>query len=128
MIRTIGVYLLFAAVALRALLVFAGDGQLPLVMALLAAYALLLSAGPWPIRHSTASAPFHALPEAVVRPTWTQRFLPLVYLLLQTGLVAALLFIPATEDFFGNLFIPLSMDAVLSFGRRRGFSQLSPFL
>jgi hypothetical protein len=42
-IRTAGVYLLFAAVVtLRALVVFAGDPQLALVMALLATYGLLL--------------------------------------------------------------------------------------
>lgn len=127
MMRTAGVYLLFSAVALRALVVFAGDPQLPFVIALLASYGLLLSAGPWLIRHRTAALPSAARREAGDKPAWSQSFLPLVYLLLQSSLVTALLFIPTTEDFFGNLFIPLSMDAVLYFGSGRGFLAIVAF-
>ncbi|MCL4264894.1 MAG: sensor histidine kinase [Anaerolineae bacterium] len=116
----IGVYLLFAAVVMRTLVVFAGDRQLALVMGLLAGFGLLLFAGPWFIRHRTAvSSP--------TRSSWEQTILPLIYLLLQSGLVTALLFIPATEDFFGNLFILLSLDAVLYLGRRKGFLAIVGF-
>ena len=127
MSRTIGVYLIFAAVVLRALVVFAGDPQLALVMALMAIYGLLLFAGPWLIGHRTAVLPPVKSSEAGDKPSWSQTTLPLIYLLLQSGLVAALLFIPATEDFFGNLFILLGMDAVLTFGRRRGFLAIIAF-
>lgn len=121
MIRTVGVYLFFAAVALRACVVFKDDPQLTLVMALLAAYGLLLFVGPWLIRHRTTRLLSTVPVEADDKPAWSQAFLPLAYLLLQSGLVTALLFIPATEDFFGNLFIILGLDAVLYFGWRGGF-------
>lgn len=127
MISAAGVYLLFAAVMLRALVVFAGDPQLTLVVVLLALFGLLLFTRPWLIRQRTAVLlPEHS-PEAAGIPSSSQSILPLVYLLLQSGLVAALLFIPSTEDFFGNLFIILGMDAVLYFGRRLGFLAIIAF-
>jgi signal transduction histidine kinase len=125
--RTAGRYLIFAAVTLRALVVFGGDPQLSLVLTLLAIYGMLLFAGPRLIRHRAASLLPPVPSEAGDNPPRSQSILPLVYLLLQTGLVIALLFIPATEDFFGNLFILLSMDAVLYFGRRRGFLAIVAF-
>ncbi len=127
MIRTVGVYLFFAAVALRARVVFKDDRQLTLVMVLLAAYGLLLFVGPWLIRHKTTRLPPTAPLEANDTPAWSQAILPLAYLLLQSGLVTALLFYPATEDFFGNLFILLGLDAVLYFGRRGGFLAILTF-
>lgn len=127
MIRTVGVYLFFAAVALRARVVFKDDPQLTLVMALLVAYGLLLFVGPWLIRYRTTRLPPTAPLEADDKPAWSQATLPVAYLLLQSGLVTALLFIPATEDFFGNLFVLLSLDAVLYFGRRGGFLAILAF-
>jgi signal transduction histidine kinase len=126
-IRTAGVYLLFAAVALRALVVFADDPQLILVMTLLAAFELLLFAGPWLIRRRTVDLSPAVPARAGDTPLWSHATLPLIVLLLQSGLVIALLFIPATEDFFGNLFILLSMDAVLYFGRRWGLLAIVTF-
>jgi signal transduction histidine kinase len=126
-IRTVGVYLIFAAVTLRALVVFAGDPQLTLVIVLLAIYGLLLFAGPWLIRRRSAGLPQATPTEDGDKPPWSQVALPLVYLLLQSSLVMALLFIPTTEDFFGNLFILLGMDAVLYFGRRWGFLAIVAF-
>jgi signal transduction histidine kinase len=125
--RTVGVYLLFAAVVLRALVVFAGDPQLSLVMTLLAIYGLLLFSSPWLIRHSTAILPSTKTAQAGGKPSWGQSTLPLIYLLLQSSLMTALLFIPATEDFFGNLYIFLGMDAVFLFGGRRGFWAIVAF-
>jgi signal transduction histidine kinase len=48
-------------------------------------------------------------------------WLPIGYLALQTGLVVGLMRILPPEDFFANLFIPLSLEAVFFFGRRFGF-------
>lgn len=127
MSRTIGVYLIFATVVLRTLIVFAGDSQLALVMTLLAIYGLLLFAGPQLIRHRTAGLPPDKLSEAGNKSSWSQTNLPLIYMLLQSGIVTALLFIPTTEDFFGNLFVLLGMDAVLYLGRGKGFLMIVGF-
>lgn len=113
--RSIGVYLLYAAVGLRAVVVFAGDPQLGLVVGLLAAYGLLLFAGPRLIAGSR-------LP-----PGGERRWMVVVYLAVQAGLTSALLFIPSTEDFLANLFVILGMDAVVYFGWRGGLRAIVLF-
>jgi signal transduction histidine kinase len=49
------------------------------------------------------------------------------YLALQTALVVGLMRIMQLEDFFANLFIPLSIQAVFFFGRRFGFMCIAFF-
>jgi signal transduction histidine kinase len=51
----------------------------------------------------------------------------LVYLLLQTGLVAGLLLVPPILDFFGLLWVPLGMQAIFFFGRRWGLAFVGLF-
>ncbi len=104
--RTIGVYLIFAAVALRGAVILYSDSQFGAVLAFLAAYGLLLLAETW-ITHR--------------KPFVQSRSAQLAYLLLQSALVIGLLTVSNYEDFFALLFIPLSLDAVSFFGRRSGF-------
>jgi signal transduction histidine kinase len=118
--RKAGVYLVYAAVALRALVVFPDDPQRSQAVALLAIYGLLLLAEPWIIRLSEPADSKHVLGKVEARPLFSV-WLPLGYLALQTGLVVGLMRILPPEDFFANLFIPLSLQAVFFFGRRFGF-------
>ena len=123
--RKVGVYLVYAAVALRALVVFPYDPQRTRVIVFLAIYGLLLLAEPWIIRLGGVrlSAPADSAPifnKIKARPL-TSLWLPLGYLALQTGLVVGLMRVMPLEDFFANLFIPLSLQAVFFFGRRFGF-------
>jgi len=106
--RTIGVYLIFAAVALRGVVVFIDNPNLSAVIGFLVAYSLFLFAETWMIRHQVSGL------------TYSKK-LQLVYLLLQSSLAIGLLAISPPKDFFALLFIPLSLDAVSFFGRRYGF-------
>ena len=106
--RTIGVCLIFAAVALRGVVVFIDNPNLSAVIGFLVAYSLFLFAETWMIRHQVSGL------------TYSKK-LQLVYLLLQSSLAIGLLAISPPKDFFALLFIPLSLDAVSFFGRRYGF-------
>jgi len=123
--RKVGVYLIFAAVALRALVVFPFDPQRSQVVALLAIYGLLLLAEPWIVRLIEMGTLRPAISgqasNKVEVRSLVSSWLPLGYLAVQTGLVVGLMRILPLEDFFANLFIPLSLQAVFFFGRRFGF-------
>jgi len=114
--RTAGVFLIFAAVALRGFVIFSTAPQFMLIMALLAGYGLLLSGETW-ITHREAK---------VQESPSCKRWMP-VYLLLQATLVLVLLAVSWSEDFFALLFIPLSLDAVSHFGRRSGYVWITAF-
>jgi signal transduction histidine kinase len=105
--RTIGVYLIFAAVALRGVVASMDAPYLSAVLWFLAAYGLLLFAATWSMRSKSKALS-------------GSKYLQLAYLLLQSALVIGLLVISEYEDLFANLFIPLSLDAVTFFGRRWG--------
>jgi len=130
--RRAGVYLIYAAVALRGLVRLANEPWFGLAAVLLATYGLLLVLAETrivrrgPLRFSQAE---HS--GLVLRyggePTLGEPWLPLVYLLLQSGLVVGLLLVPPILDFFGLLFIPLSLQAVFLFGRRLGFLCIALF-
>ena len=112
--RAIGVYLIFAAVTLRGAVVTSDSPYFIPVLGLLAAYGLLLIAETWII---------HRRPQ-----DWhPSRVIQFIYLLLQSAIVIGLLAISGYEDFFANLFIPLSLDAVSFFGRRFGFICIAAF-
>jgi len=106
--RTIGVYLIFAAVALRGVVVFIDNPNLGSVIGFLVLYGLFLFAETWMIRHQVSGL------------THSKK-LQLVYLFLQSSLAIGLLAISPPKDFFALLFIPLSLDVVSFFGRRYGF-------
>jgi signal transduction histidine kinase len=117
MMRTLGVYLLYAAVALRGVVIFADDPRLPVVISCFAAYGLLLFLEP--LLTGSRSPGF-------IKPTdqeisFRQVWRSLLYLLLQSTFVIALMAVPETQDFFALLFVPLSMQLVLFFGRRLGY-------
>jgi signal transduction histidine kinase len=122
--RTVGVYLIYAAVVLR------GSVRLPemrhseLVVALLVLYGMLLLIETWMIERKplrlAAVASGGLTPKAEglpLRPRW----FPLVYLLVQSALVIGLLLNRPVQDFYALLFMALSLQAILFLGRRAGF-------
>jgi signal transduction histidine kinase len=110
-----GVYLIFAAVVLRALVWYRVSPYFSLVVVFLVIYGLLLS--------------FESLVERRIKSyqeqllTWFQ----IGYLVIQTSLIVGILIIPPLNDFGGMLFIPISLQAVLFFQRRVGFFFISLF-
>jgi signal transduction histidine kinase len=130
--RKAGVYLIYAAVALRGLVRLANQPWFGLAAVLLATYGLLLVLAETrivrrgPLRFSQAEHSGLVLRHGG-EPTQGEPWLPLVYLLLQSGLVVGLLLVPPILDFFGLLFIPLSLQAVFLFGRRLGFLCIALF-
>lgn len=108
--RTAGVFLIFAAVALRGLVILSAEPPIVLIAVLLAGYGLLLSAKTW-IAHREKER------KGPLAGKWPKP----AYLLLQSALVLALLAVSMSEDLFAMLFIPLSLDAVSFFGRRTGY-------
>ena len=124
MMRTVGVYLIYAAVVVR------GWERLPrmrypgLVVSLLIVHGLLLLVETWmierkPLRFTAVGSPGSALKvEGLpLRPSW----IPLVYLFVQSALVIGLLLNPEIQDFYALLLMPLSLQAVLFLGSRGGF-------
>ena len=129
--RTVGAYLIFAAVMLRGVVVYGGDPQLALVAILLAVYGLLLLAETWILERGRSRLSQVANSELIQRRAgkWTLglAWLPLTYMLLQSGLVVWLLLIRPLGDFFAVLFILLSLQAVFFYGRRLGFVCIAGF-
>jgi len=116
MMRTAGVFLIFAAVALRGFVIFSAEPQFILMLDLLAVYGLLLFGETWV---TYREAKIQESPSG-------KRWMP-VYLLLQAALVLVLLVVSWSEDFFALLFIPLSLNAVSHFGRRSGYIWITAF-
>jgi signal transduction histidine kinase len=123
--RKVGVYLIYAAVVLRGLVRLSNERWFGLAAVLLAMHGLLLVLAETrivrrgPARFSQAEHSGLVLPHDG-EPPQGEPWLPVAYLLLQSGLVVGLLFVPPILDFFGLLFIPLSLQAVFFFGRRLG--------
>jgi signal transduction histidine kinase len=114
--RTAGVFLIFAAVALRGFVAFSGEPQFSILMGLLAGYGLLLSLETWITHRKAEDKRFLA------RKWWRP-----AYLLLQSALVLAVLAVSTFEDFLALLFIPLSLEAISFFGRRSGYPWIVVF-
>jgi len=130
--RTVGVYLIYAAVVLRGLVRLANEPGFGLAALLLAMYGLLLVLAETRLVQRGAlrlSQAGHS--DLVLRrtggPHQVEVWLSVAYLLLQTGLVVGLLLVPPILDFFAPLFIPLSLQAVFLFGRRLGFLWIGLF-
>jgi signal transduction histidine kinase len=111
---SLGVFLIYAAVLLRAAVVVSRAPDFPIVIALLAGYGLLLSVETWLIRRKLSR---HL----------QSRTLQFAYLFVQSVLIIAVLITSTFEDFLALLFIPLSLDAVSFFGRRVGYTFIAIF-
>lgn len=109
--RTAGVFLIFAAVALRGAGLFLGNDRFVAVMGFLIAYGLSLAIKTWLVHRS-------------LFPSKTAQT---IYLLLQSTLIVLILDKSIYEDFFNLLFISLSLDAVAFFGRRFGYVWITLF-
>ncbi len=123
---TAGIWLIYAGVVLRIFELYAGLPELGLVALLLALYGILLFLESF-FRHRAPSKQpgcSRALPGQRAQ---NQRWLAAVYLLLQACLVIGLFSIPPHVDFFAGLFVPLSLQAVLFFGRPLGFLCIAIF-
>jgi signal transduction histidine kinase len=130
--RKVGIYLIYAAVALRGLVRLASEPGFGRAAVLLASYGLLLVLAETQLVRRGALRPSQAEPSHLVlasarEPLPVVFWFSLAYLLVQTGLVVGLLFVPPILDFFGFLFIPLSMQAVFLVGRRLGFVWIGLF-
>lgn len=104
------VYLIFASVIIRALVMFGGQQRL-LALTLLAVYGVLL------IVYQQRGLWFAA-----------DRRRAVIYQAAQTLLVVGLILIPPHFDYFPLLFIPLSISAVELLGRRYGFLWITAFI
>jgi signal transduction histidine kinase len=122
---TAGIWLIYAGVVLRVFFRYAGLPQRGLVMILFALYGVLLFVEPFLRRWVSQGPDFKGgYPgKSAAKRSWPAA----VYLFLQTGLVVALFSIPPHVDFFAGLFVPLSLQAVLFFGRRLGFLCIATF-
>ena len=120
--RTLGVYLVFAAVVLRAAVVSSDLPEFPVVIALLTGYGLLLF-GKTLSAKSAGTRVLHPKPVRLLESPKTQ----ITYLLMQSSLAIGVLIAASYEDFLALLFIPLSLDAVTFFGRRAGFISIAIF-
>ena len=109
--RKVGIYLIYAGVVLRGLVRMANEPWFGPAAVLLALYGFLLVLAETVLRNQVSSEK-------------SGFWLAALYLLLQSVLVAGLLFVPPILDFFGILFIPLSLQAVFFFGRRLGYLYL----
>jgi len=115
--RTVGVFLIHAGVTLRCLIRLQRMQHPGWVIALLALNAALLILEAWLSRHRAAH-PEEALAFDVdLRP---------LYLFLQAAIITGLLFNRPTQDFFALLFVPISLSAVLFYGKR-GFLWIAAF-
>ncbi len=121
-----GMWLIYAGVVLRVVVRYAGLPQLSQVVLLFVGYGLLLFVEPFLKVRLSSDQPglSQAEPGGHIEQ---QRWLSAAYLGLQTALVAAMFSIPPHSDFFAGLFIPLSLQAVLFFGRRVGFLCIAAF-
>lgn len=102
-------YLLYAAIVLRAVAFNYYDDPVPVIVyVLLAAYGVIL----------------------VTEPSVRRRFprYPAVYLAIQAALVTGMQWGMPSMDFIPTLYYPLCYQAVLSFGRRTGFIWISAFI
>jgi signal transduction histidine kinase len=111
--RTIGVYLIFAAVAFRGIVIFWGESQFPAVIGFLTLYGLLLFLETWSIQRKYS----------LFQSSQTR----VAYLFIQSLLILGLLISGNWEDFFALLFVPLSLDSVAYFGRQVGYLCIGVF-
>ncbi len=107
LLRNLSIYLIFIAVAARTLLLLSGEANLLWIVRLLALYGVLLVASHWSENR--------------------RRIWQVLYLLAQSAFILAINPQNYKQDYFSILFIPLSLQAVLFFGRRQGFFWIGAF-
>ncbi len=110
----LGVYLIFAAVVWRTAVVLSARPEFPIVMALLIGYGVLLFGKTWLVHRR-------------LLPASSRSSAQFLYLFFQSFLVIGAMILSSYEDFLAMLFIPLSLDAVSTFGRRVGFLMIAAF-
>jgi signal transduction histidine kinase len=115
--RSVGVFLIHAGVTLRCLVRLPRMQHPGWVIALLALNAALLIIEAWLSRRRAAHPAETPAFDVDLRP---------VYLLLQAAIITGLLLNRPTQDFFALLFIPISLSAVLFYGKR-GFLWIAAF-
>ena len=120
---TAGITLIYAAVVLRGMVRLSKERHPGLVVALLALYGLLLFAEIWMARRGARRQGS----SGAEGQSSGRRWFPFAYLIAQSGLVIGLLVNKEVLDFFALLFMPLSVQAVLYFGRRAGFLTIGAF-
>jgi signal transduction histidine kinase len=130
--RTAGVFLIFAAVAMRGAGLFWGNDRFRAVMGLLAAHGLALIVKTWIVQAKSGDFALRTNADSKVfaKHAGSARLWNLgaaAYLLLQSTLVVLILDQSTYEDFFNLLFISLSLDAVAFFGRRLGLWWIAAF-
>ncbi len=123
---TAGIWLIYAGVVLRILERYAGLPQLGLVVLLLALYGLFLFVETY-FRYRVSSERLDLSRAQPGGQSQNRRWPAASYLFLQASLVIGLFAIPPHVDFFAGLFVPLSLQAVLFFGRRLGFLCIAIF-
>lgn len=130
--RNLGMFLLYAAVTLRAVARFANEPAYGVALGLLAVYGLLLLAEPYAVERLPQRLLAGWTP-AKAALSWRRleyilaRLIPWAYLLVQMALVVTLLYLPPHIDFFAGLFVPLSLQAVTLFGWQVGLVWIAAF-
>lgn len=118
LLRYGGVYLIYLSTVVRASTLYAGLSQRPMALGLLALYGALLLLAIW----------FEDVPgTSEVPATWRGAW-RLAYLLAQSAIVIGLQATPPRLEILSLLFIPLSLQAVLFYGRRLGFGWIAAFI
>ena len=116
LLRYGGVYLIYLATLVRASVLYAGRPQQPMAFGLLAVYGALLLLAIW---RGDADAPAR-LPRAGL---WR-----LAYLFVQSAIVIGLQATPPRLEILSTLFVPLSLQAALFYGRRLGYAWIGAFI
>jgi len=111
----LGIFLVIAAVVLRALTWYQASPYYFHVIVLMAIYTLLF--------FSESSLERNLGKHQVMVDEWIRA----AYLILQMSLIVGILIIPPLNDFGSMLFIPISLQAVLFFRRNGGYIWISVF-
>jgi signal transduction histidine kinase len=118
LLRYGGVYLVYLATLVRASTLYAGRPQAALALGLLALYGVLLLAAIW----------FGDAPGASEAPGTRRGAWRLAYLLAQSAIVIGLQATPPRPEILATLYVPLSLQAALFYGRRLGFAWIAAFI
>ncbi len=143
LLRYSGVYLIYLSTVVRASTLYAGLSQQRLALGLLALYGALLLLAIWFLdeeasrgyedgTRTSADERRHFFLSAFIRvhprPMFGAGAWRLAYLLAQSAIVVGLQAAPPRLEILSLLFVPLSLQAVLFYGRRLGFGWIAAFI